>query len=133
MNFLSQLNNNPGISHWLAAERILRFLKGTQSKGLCFHVDPSSFTNFIGDDRASDVNDRKSFTGYIFQFTVSAISWESRRQRIVALSTTTEAEFMALSETTKESSLSQHFLNELSHGVVIEPTNLMCDKQDSKF
>ena len=52
-------------------------------------------------DWAGDVNTRKSTSGYVFQIGGSTISWMSKRQSIVALSTT-EAEYVALSTATQE-------------------------------
>ena len=53
---------------------------------MCFHRDPSPLNGFFDADWASDVNGRKSFTGYILKYASGAISWESRKQRTVALS-----------------------------------------------
>lgn len=55
--------------------------------------------------------DRKSYTGFVFKLSGAAISWESRKQRTVALSST-EAEYMALSEAAREALYLQGFLSE---------------------
>lgn len=50
---------------------------------------------------AGDMDIRKSTTGYLYTFAGAAVSWMSRLQRIVALSTT-EAEYIAATEACKE-------------------------------
>ena len=52
-------------------------------------------------DFASDIDSRKSTTGWIFMYNGGAISWRSSQQSITALSTS-EAEYMALSDAAKE-------------------------------
>ena len=49
---------------------------------------------FVDSDYAGDQDDRKSTSGYVFVLGTGAISWSSRKQKIVTLSTT-EAEFVA--------------------------------------
>lgn len=80
MNFLSQFNNNPGEPQWTAAKRILGFLKDSQDQGFIYKHDAESIIAFVDADWASDVNDRKSYTEYVFKYAGGAISWESRRE-----------------------------------------------------
>jgi len=63
-------------------------------------------------DWGSDATDRKSYTGFTFILGGAAISWESRKQRTVALSST-ETEYMAITDATKEAIYLMSFLNEL--------------------
>ncbi|KAH8415431.1 hypothetical protein KR222_010063, partial [Zaprionus bogoriensis] len=58
------------------------------------------------------VDDRKSYTGYAFIYAGAAVSWESRKQRTVALSTT-EAEYMAIGDAAKEAIHLKLFLKEV--------------------
>ena len=81
---------------------------------------------FIDADWASCIDDRRSYTGYAFLLAGAAILWGSKRQKTVALSST-EAEYMALSEGTKEAIYLQSFLQET--GIKSSTTKLYNDNQ----
>ncbi|XP_068993260.1 uncharacterized protein [Neodiprion pinetum] len=101
VNFLSQFNTNYNVDHWKAAKRVLRYLKGTIDYGL--KIEQTGLASFAVVDAnwGGDSMDRKSYTGYGFILAGSVISWEARKQKTVALSST-EAEYMAVAEATKE-------------------------------
>ena len=63
-------------------------------------------------DLAGDVDSRKSTTGFVYTLEGIAVCWTSRLQKIVALSTT-EAEYVAVTEAGKEMVWLQGFLDEL--------------------
>ena len=67
---------------------------------------------FVDADWAGCPDDRKSYTGYVFILADATISWEARKQRTVALSST-EAEYMAVSVGTKEAINLQNVIQEL--------------------
>ena len=81
---------------WTAVKRILRYMNGTRDLGLLYNKDSAKECRGYSDaDWAGDLDDRKSTSGYIFQMGGAAISWRSKKQTCVALSTA-EAEYMAL-------------------------------------
>lgn len=81
--------------HLMAAKRILCYLQGTRDFGLFYEEGvKSNLLGFIDNDFAGDQDDRKSTSGYAFMLGTGAISWSSKKQPIVTLSTT-EAEFVA--------------------------------------
>ncbi|XP_049961821.1 uncharacterized protein LOC126481906 [Schistocerca serialis cubense] len=88
VNELSQYNNSHNLVHWQAAKRILRYLEGTINKKLTYVKDKEGIFSFADADWGNSDADRKSYTGYYFILCKSAISWCSRKQRIVALSST---------------------------------------------
>ncbi|XP_055854637.1 uncharacterized protein LOC129918242 [Episyrphus balteatus] len=91
---LSRYNQNPGKSHWNAIKRIFRYLKGTINTKLVFNKNSSNnLLGYCDADWASDTDERLSTTGYVFKLQGAAISWSTKRQPTVALSTT-EAEYM---------------------------------------
>ncbi|XP_049837919.1 uncharacterized protein LOC126282307 [Schistocerca gregaria] len=65
------------------------------------HIGTTEIEGFCDADYASDLRQRVSTTGYIFKLAGAAVSWTSKRQQTVALSTT-EAEYMALSAAAQE-------------------------------
>ena len=80
----------------------LRYVKATSTLGITYHPNSDLIlTGYSDSDWASDINTRRSTTGYMFTLAGGAISWNSRLQKTVALSST-EAEYMALKEETKE-------------------------------
>ncbi|XP_063820455.1 uncharacterized protein LOC135065773 [Pseudophryne corroboree] len=97
-----QFANNHVRQQWIAVKRILRYLKGTSSLKLRFiKSKDTSLKVFCDADWGSDEDDTLSYTGYLFALAGAAVSWASRKQPTVALSTT-EADNKALTETSKE-------------------------------
>ena len=98
VGLISRFMEKPKTPHFLAAKRILRYVKGTLDLGILY---PYSQKNIEGEvfgysdsDWCGDKDDRKSTTGYVFKFGTSPISWCSKKQSVVALSTC-EAEYIA--------------------------------------
>ncbi|GMF42402.1 unnamed protein product [Phytophthora fragariaefolia] len=88
---------NPQAEHWIAVKRIFRYLQGTKSHGIRFSPGKDiDFQGYSDADWAGDHSDRKSTSGYLFQVTGGPISWGSKKQSSVSLSTS-EAEYIALS------------------------------------
>ncbi|KAF6208713.1 hypothetical protein GE061_017171 [Apolygus lucorum] len=126
VSVLSQFNCCYGSDHWIAAKRVLRYLKKTRNYGLTFKKTGKRIVGYVDADWGANLDDRRSYTGYAFKFADSCISWESRKQRTVALSST-EAEYMALTEATKEAIYWRQFLKEISNDEL--PITLHCDNQ----
>eukprot|EP00252_Welwitschia_mirabilis_P018673 TRINITY_DN4156_c0_g1_i5.p1 TRINITY_DN4156_c0_g1~~TRINITY_DN4156_c0_g1_i5.p1 ORF type:complete len:1283 (+),score=262.04 TRINITY_DN4156_c0_g1_i5:125-3973(+) len=98
---VSRYMSNPGRTHWEAVKWMLRYLKGTQDHSLCFGGSGLKVVSYSDANFAGCGDTRKSTTGYVFTLGGGAVSWMSRLQSDVALSTT-EAEYIALTETAKE-------------------------------
>ncbi|XP_047100986.1 secreted RxLR effector protein 161-like [Schistocerca piceifrons] len=110
---LSRFNSNYRKIHWEAVKQIMRYIKGTVNVGIAFRKSGTTETEgFCDADYASDLHQRLSTTGYIFKLAGPAVSWTSKRQQTVALSTT-EAEYMALSAAAQELVYLQGLLREL--------------------
>ncbi|KAE8691518.1 Vacuolar-sorting receptor 1 [Hibiscus syriacus] len=120
--------NNPGKIHWEAVKWILRYLWGTTNKALCFKGGDTILTGYVDADLAGNVDIRRSTTGYVYTLGGTAVSWVSQLQKIVALSTT-EAEYFAVTEASKEMVWLQSFLEEL--GKKQENNVLYCDSQSA--
>ena len=81
-------------------------------------------------DWAADVDERKSTSGFIFLLGNSTISWSSKKQTCVALSTM-ESEFIAFSSTVQEGVWLKRFLDHLKVTSSEEPVTIMSDSQSS--
>jgi hypothetical protein len=91
---------------------------------LCFGNDKQVLDGFTDADMAGDIDSRKSTLGYLITYSGGAVSWQSRLQKCVALSTT-EAEYIAITEAAKELLWMKKFLQEL--GLQQERYLLYCD------
>ena len=99
---VSKFNSCPTEAHLTAVKRIFRYLKGTINLGIKYErSDDKHLVGFSDVDWAGDVDDRHFTTGNLFLMAGAAIDWFSKRQPVVALSTT-EAEYVALSAATQE-------------------------------
>lgn len=104
VSILSRKVSKPNQNDWNEVKRILKYLKGTINYKLAIGNKFFEDTELIGyadADWAGDAQSRKSTSGYIFLFKNSAVSWASKKQDNVTLSST-EAEYVALSETCQE-------------------------------
>jgi hypothetical protein len=93
---VSQFMHSPSEDHMGAVIRILRYLKGTPGKGIKFekngHVEIEGYTNA---DWAGNIVDRKSTSGYFTFVGGNLVTWRSKKQNVVALSSA-EAEFRGM-------------------------------------
>ncbi|KAE9588330.1 putative RNA-directed DNA polymerase [Lupinus albus] len=98
VGLISRYMEEPKQSHMIAAKRVLRYLKGTMDMGILFptqnRAETMSMIGFTDADWSGDKDDRKSTTGYVFQLNQAPISWSSKKQKSVALSSC-EAEYVA--------------------------------------
>lgn len=131
VNMLSRFNKDPRKEHWSAVKRVFRYLKGTLSTRLCYRKETNiDFLAYSDADWANDVNERKSTTGYVTLFQGGAISWSSKRQPTVALSST-EAEYMALSAVTQEVIWLRSLSEEINPSNKKEATVIYCDNRSA--
>lgn len=113
VNVLSRYCENPGRQHWQGVKRILRYLKGTKSMELVYKREAESkLIGFCDADWGGEIDERKSTTGYVFTYAGGAVTWSTKRQPTVALSTT-EAEFMAMTAAVQEGTWLKQIMNEL--------------------
>jgi hypothetical protein len=101
--------SKPGKEHWTTVKRVFRYLRGTTSYGLCYQGRPGldrvlDIHGFVDADWVGDMDHRRSTSGYVFNLFGGEISWMSKRQSVVALSTTKE-EYMATTHASKEANM----------------------------
>jgi len=133
---LSRFLSNPGPKHHEAAKRVLRYLKGTANHGITYgrgkldSMNNSDLLVYTDADWGGDHETRRSTGAYVVILYGGAISWSSRRQLTVALSSC-EAEYMAQTQATKESIWVTNLLNELDLGFDL-PSTPVTIKADNK-
>ena len=113
--YLSRFMQNPGKAHWEALIQVFRYLKTTSTLGLVYKHQNNNTLQLQGwcdADYNGDKDTRHSTSGYVFTIAGGAISWKSKKQNTVALSST-EAEFIAAAYATKEGVWLQRLLYEL--------------------
>lgn len=105
----------------VAVKRIFKYLQGTKGFGLYFNKNINLSFNIYSDaDYAGDTETRRSTSGHIFLIGNSPVSWSSRRQKCVTLSTT-EAEYTAASEAVKELMWLDALIRELLPNAYLKP------------
>ena len=129
----------PTEAHWNAGKRVLRYLSGTCEQGITFgnipdsvngkDVYPNIVYGYSDSDWAGDLLSRKSTGGYVFMLNGGPVSWKSQLQSCVALSTA-EAEYMGLTESSKEGRFLR-FLLANANFIQTDPTTLFEDNQSS--
>ncbi|CAN0838583.1 Retrovirus-related Pol polyprotein from transposon TNT 1-94 [Linum grandiflorum] len=129
VNRLSRYTSNPNEEHWTALYRVLRYLKGTSSRGLRYSGHPSVIEGYCDANWVTSKDDVSSTSGFVFTLGGAAISWKSTKQTCIARSTM-EAEFIALDTASQEAEWLKALLCDLpmwsstSGGI-----SLLCDSQ----
>ncbi|CAL2243024.1 unnamed protein product [Prunus armeniaca] len=130
VSLLSRFMEKPIELHYLAAKRVLRYLKGTVDYGLFYKKGKSNeLVGFSDSDYAGDLEDRKSTSGHVFMLSSGAVSWSSKKQQVVTLSTT-EAEFIAAASCACQAVWLRRILEEL-HCIQKKPTLIYCDNSST--
>ncbi|KAK9057134.1 hypothetical protein SSX86_024501 [Deinandra increscens subsp. villosa] len=125
---LSQFMHDPRSPHWLAALHTLAYVHGSLTQGLFFNKNVDfSLAAYCDSDWASCPNSRKSVSGYFISFGGSPISWKSKKQHTVSLSSA-EAEYRSLRRVTAELSWLTRLLSDLQV-TNITPIDVKCDSQ----
>jgi hypothetical protein len=115
---LARFNSNPGPTHWTAVKHVFRYLKGTLDLKLEYGptADKSQelFHTYSDADHGGNSDNGKSTGGYLVKLGTGAVSWSSKLQSMVALSTT-EAEYISAVEAAKEILWIRQFMGELGY------------------
>ncbi|XP_073152743.1 secreted RxLR effector protein 161-like [Henckelia pumila] len=131
LGLISRFMSNPSEEHWRAVKWLLRYLKETTRLNLIYSGIKQSTCGVIGycdSDYAADLDKRRSLTGYIFTVGGNVVSWKSSLQHVVALSTT-EAEYISLTEAVKEALWIKGFVTEM--GQEQHSTTIFSDSQSA--
>jgi hypothetical protein len=125
---LSQFMRNPGRVHWEAAKHTMHYLKGTADHGLTLGGTDGGLEAYINADWASQPHCHL-MSGYVIMLNSGPVTWSSRKQPIIALSTA-EAEYIALMAAAQEVLYLQLLLKEL-YDEDHSSTPIHCDNQSA--
>ena len=128
---VSKFNARPNESHLTAVKRGFRYLKGTVNLALKYKKKGDAvLVGYSDADWAGDQDDRHSTTGNLFVMSGSPVSWLSKKQLMVSLSTA-EAEYVALSIATQEAVWLRRLFDDFQTSWK-KPTVIMEDNQDGQ-
>ncbi|XP_073039066.1 secreted RxLR effector protein 161-like [Primulina eburnea] len=131
LGLISRFMSKPSREHWQAVKWLLRYLKETKKLKLVYSRSQQSTCEVIGycdSDYAADLDKRRSLSGYVFTVGGNVVSWKSSLQHVIALSTT-EAEYISLTEAVKEALWIKGFVNEL--GYEQNSAKVFCDSRSA--
>lgn len=125
---LSRYNQSFDQTHWTMVKRVFRYLQGTMDYKLQYRRDrESTLRGYYDASHAPSTTDHRSITGYVFMMQGGAVSWNSKRQSTVALSST-EAEYLSLSSAVQEAIWLRSFCMSINlQGE--EPIKVYCDNK----
>jgi hypothetical protein len=128
---LAQFAANPSKEHLDKAKYVLRYLAGTAKYALVYKgASNKGLIAYTDSDYAADPVKRRSTTGYLFKLANGIISWQSRAQKSIALSAT-DAEYMALSDCSRQAVWIQNIFTEL--GLQVGLTQICADNEGGIF
>ncbi|XP_038713373.1 secreted RxLR effector protein 161-like [Tripterygium wilfordii] len=130
VSLISRFMGAPTEMHFLAAKRVLRYIKGTSDYGLSYKKGSvDCLVEYSDSGYGGDLEDRKSTSGYAFIYGSAPIAWSSKKQPIVTLSTT-EAEFIAAAHCACQVVWMRRLLSELQCSQT-DATHIMCDNSST--
>ena len=132
VSVLGRYVHNPSEKHWLAYDRIARYLAKTKDMRIVFGSSDSRHGQrgmyaYSDSDWGGSLDDRRSTSAYVFFLGGAAISWKVKLSPTVCLSTQ-EAEYVGLSEATKEALNLRMLLEQIGFGSG-DPTTIYSDNQ----
>jgi hypothetical protein len=123
---VARFASNPSIPHWEAVKWIFHYLNGTRNLWLTYGETSRVLEGYAGANGSMGEN-RCAVTGYAFLIDEGAVSWSSKRQEIISLSTT-ESEYVAATHRMKEALWLHSLLFEVFQPIK-PPTTLFSDNQ----
>jgi len=129
---LGKYLSNPGMDHWKAAKRVMRYLKRTRGYMLTYRrLDQLEIIRFSDSDFAGCQDSLKCTSGYIFMLVGGAVSWRSVKQTLTA-SSIMAVEFVACYEASNHGIWLRNFVTGLKIVETIErPLKLYCDNKSA--
>jgi hypothetical protein len=130
VNRLASYTGNPSLQHYTALKRVLRYLNGTKSYRITYKAKSESDDNFVGfaDAAYANADESRSTIGYVFLAGDAAITWSSKKLSLTSLSST-QAEYVALSEAAREACWLRNLYTELGLLNEEQPTVIVGDNE----
>lgn len=130
VHLLSQFMQKPRKPHMEMAKRVVRYLAKAPDQGILYPTNNSLVLKAYGDaDWGTCPTSRRSVTGFVTFLGVAPLTWRSKKQPTVSLSSA-EAEYRAMAKTTKEIIWLIHLLEDIFVEVP-KPVNLLCDNKSA--
>jgi hypothetical protein len=131
---LGRYQINPGVDHWRAAKKVMRYLQGTKNFMLMYkRTDNLEVIGYSDSDYAGCIDTRKSTSGYVFMLASGVVSWRSAKQTLTATSTM-EAEFVSCFEATSHGVWLKSFISGLRVvDSISKPLKMYCDNSAAVF
>jgi len=108
----NRFQSNPGLQHWDAVKRILRYINRTVNLRLYYQGEVLELRSYSDADWAGDLDQRKSTTDYVFTLRGGAVSWGSKKQTSTTMSIA-KAKYIACSTVVQEALWLKYFLTDL--------------------
>ncbi|RVW83861.1 Retrovirus-related Pol polyprotein from transposon TNT 1-94 [Vitis vinifera] len=134
VGMLGRYQSNPGMDHWKAAKKVMRYLQGTKDYMLMYRrTDNLEVIGYSDSDYAGCIDLQKSTLGYVFMLAGGAISWRSAKQTLIATSTM-EAEFVSCFEASSHGVWLKSFISGLRVvDSISRPLKIYCDNSAAVF
>ncbi|XP_019090134.1 PREDICTED: uncharacterized protein LOC109128377 [Camelina sativa] len=128
VNQVSQYMKSPTTYHWSLLERILHYLKGSPGQGICMGKNANTeLVGYCDADWGGDKTDRRSIQGYCTFIGGNLVTWKTKKQKVVSMSSA-ESEYRAMRKLTTELTWLKALLEDL--GITIStPITMHCDNQ----
>ncbi|CAL2268742.1 unnamed protein product [Prunus armeniaca] len=130
VSVVSRFMSDPSNHHFVAVKRILRYIQGTKGYGIRYTQEKKAqLVGYTDSDWAGAIDDRKSNSRHVFFLGSKVISWSSKKQSTVALSTA-EAEYISATSAACEAVWIRRILVDLRQEQNT-PTKLYCDNMST--
>ena len=113
VSLLSRFQANPGLEHWKALLHVVGYIKNSMDYGLTYSQDTDlTPLAYVDADYGGCRDTRRSTSGYVFTMAGGPVTWSSKRQAMVALSTV-KAKYVAMSQCAQQMVWMQTWLDEV--------------------
>ena len=126
VSLLAQFMENPGRVHWEAIKQVFQYLSGTKGWKLVYGTTDNGLEGYTNVNESLQEH-QHAISGYVFLVNREAISWSSKKQELITLSTA-ESEYVAATYSAKEAIWLRQIIGEVFQPIT-EPITLYSDSQ----